>query len=82
MSPKKLLDTPFEEIRQTIRNYMSPKARVETAQRAKFLSVVQSVRESDDTFQARLREEARYYLFEKPKTVTNLEEELVKIKFI
>ena len=82
MSPKKLLDTPFKEIRLAIQNYISPKERVVTAERAKFLSVVQGVGEPDDDFLARLREEARYCDFEKRKTVTNPEEELVKIKFI
>ena len=43
MSPKNLLDTPFKEFRQAIQNYISPKERVETAERAKFLSVVQGV---------------------------------------
>ena len=47
-----------------------------------FLSIVQGVGESDDDFLARLREEARYCDFEKLKTVTNPEEELIKIKFI
>ena len=82
MSPKKLLDTPFKEIRLAIQNYISPKERVVTAERAKFLSVVQGVGEPDDDFLARLRDEARYCDFEKLKTVTSPEEELVKIKFI
>ena len=56
--------------------------RVVLAERAKFLSFVQGVGESDDDFLARLREEARYCDFERLKTVTNPEEELVKIKFI
>ena len=73
MSSKKLLDTPFEEIRQAIQNYISQKERVETAEKAKFLPIVQGVGESDDDFLARLREEARY---------CDLEEELVKIKFV
>ena len=77
-----MLDTYFKEIRQAIQNYVSPKERAETAERSKFLSVVQGVGESDDDFLARLREEARYCDFEKLKTVTNPEEELVKIKFI
>ena len=46
------------------------------------MSVVQGVGESDDGFLAHLREEAHYCDFEKLKTVTNPEEELVKIKFI
>ena len=82
MSTKKLLETPFKEIRQAIQNYISPKVRVETAEKASFLSVVQGIGESDDDFLARLREETRYCDFEKLKTVTNPEEELVKIKFI
>ena len=82
MSPKKLLETPFKEIRQAIQNYISPKVRVETAEKARFLSIVQGIGESDDDFLALLREEARYCDFEKLKTVTNPEEELVKIKFI
>ena len=76
-----MFDTPFKEIRQAIQNYISPKERVETAERAKFLSVVQGVGESNDDFLAGLREEARYCDFEKLKTVTNPEEELVKMKY-
>ena len=82
MSPKKLLDTPVKQTRQALQNYISPKERVETAERAKFLSVVQGVGESEDDFLAHLREEARFCDFEKLKTVTNPEDELVKIKFI
>ena len=82
MSPKKLLDTLFKEIRLAIQNYISPKERVVTAERAKFLSAVQGIGESDDEFLARLREEARCCDFEKLKRVNNPEEELVKIKFI
>ena len=55
---------------------------VVTAERAKFLSVIQGVGESGDDFLARLREEARYCDFEKLKTAANPEDELVKIKFI
>ena len=76
---KKLLDTPFKEIRQAIQNYIYPKERVETAKKINFLSVVQGLGESDDDFLAHLREEARYCDFEKLKTVTNADEELVKI---
>ena len=82
MSPNKLLDTPYKEIRQAIQNYIFPKEGVETAEWDKFLSVVQGVGEFDDDFLARLREEARCFDFEKFKTVTNPEEELAKIKFI
>ena len=67
MSPIKLLDTPFKEIRQAIQNCISPKERVETAERAKFLSVLQGVGEPDDDFLVLLREEARYCDFEKLK---------------
>ena len=65
-----------------IQNYTSPKERVVTAERAKFLSVIQVVGESDDDFLARFRKEARYCDFEKLKTAANPEEEFVKIKFI
>ena len=82
MSPRNLIDTPYKDIRLAIQNYISPKKRVVTAKRAKFLSVIQGVGESDDNFLARLREEARYCDFEKLKTAANPEEELVKIKFI
>ena len=82
MSPKKFLDTPFKEIRQAIQNYIFPKLRVKTAERAEFLSVVKGVGENDDDLLARLTKEARYCDFEKLKTLANPEEELVKIKFI
>ena len=77
-----MLDTPFKEIRPAIQNYISPKERVETAERVKFLSLVQGAGESDENFLARLREESRYCDFEKLKTVANPEVELIKIKFI
>ena len=82
MSPRILIDTPYNDIRLAIQNYISPKERVVTAESAKFLSVIQGVGESDDDFLARLREDARYCDFEKLKTASNTEEELVKIKFI
>ena len=43
------------------------------AERAKLLSVIQGVGESDDNFLEPLRDEARYCDFEKLKTVTNPE---------
>ena len=82
MSPRNLIDTPYKDIRFAIQNYISPKERVVTAERAKFLSVIQGVGESGDDFLARLREIARYCDFEQLKTAANPEEELVKIKFI
>ena len=82
MSPKNLIDTPYEDIRLAVQNYISPKERVVTAERAKFLSVIQGVGESDNDFLAHLREEARYCDFEKLKTAGNPEDELVKMKFI
>ena len=81
MSPRNLIDTPYKDIRLAIQNYIPPKERVVTAERAKFPSVIQGVGESDDDFLARLKE-ARYCDFEKLKTAANPEEELVKIKFI
>ena len=56
--------------------------RVVTAESAKLLSVIQGVGESDDDFQARLREKIRYFDFEKLKTAANPQEKLVKIMFI
>ena len=79
-SPMNLIDTPYKDIRLAIQNYISPKERVVTAKRAKFLTVLQGVGESDDDFRARLREKARYCDFEILKTVANPEEELVKNK--
>ena len=70
MRPRNLIDTPYKDIRLAIQNYISPKERVVTAERAKFLSVIQGVGESDDDFLVRRRLPA------------NPEEELVKIKFI
>ena len=53
-----------------------------TAESAKFLSVIQTVGDSDDSFLARLWEEARYCDFEKRKTAAKPEKELVKRNFI
>ena len=82
MSPRNLIHTPYKDIRLAIQNYISPKGRVVTAERAKFLSVKEGVGESDDDFLARLGEEARYCDFGELKTAANPEEELVKMKFI
>ena len=82
ISPRKLIDTPYKDIRLAIQNYISPKERVVTTERAIFLSVIQGVAESDDDFLARLRENACYFDFEKLKTAVKPEKELVKIKFI
>ena len=82
ISPRNLIDTPYIDIRLAIQNYISPKERVVTTERAKFLSVIQGVGDSDNDFLARLREGARYFDFEKLKAAANPEEELVKIKFI
>ena len=65
ISPRNLIDTPYKDIRLAISNYISPKERVVTAERAKFQSVIKGVGESDDDFLARLREQARYCDFEK-----------------
>ena len=65
ISPRNLVETPYKDIRLAIQNYISPKERVVTSIRAKFLSVIQGVGETDDDFLARLREEARYCDFEK-----------------
>ena len=54
MGPRKLIDTPYKDFRLAIQNYISPKERVVTAERGKFLSVIQGVGESDDDFLARL----------------------------
>ena len=82
MSPRNVIDTPYKDIRLAIQNYLSPKERVVSAERAKFLSKIQGVGESDDNFLARLREEARYCDFEKLRTAANPEKELIKINFI
>ena len=82
MSPRKMIDTPCKDIRLAIQNYFSPKERVVAAERAKFLSLIQGVGESDDDFLARPRGEARYCDFENLKTAAKTEEELVKMKFL
>ena len=82
ISPMNLIATPYKDIRLAIQNYNIPKDRVVTAERAKFLSIIQGVGESDDNFLAPLREEARYCDLEKPKTAAISEEELVEIKYI
>ena len=82
VSPMKLIDTLYKDIRLAIQNYISPKETVVTVERAKFLSVIQVVGESDYDHLARLREEARCFDCGKLKTAANPEKELTKIKFI
>ena len=43
MRPRNLIDTPYKDIKLAIQNYLSPKERVVTAEKAKFLSIKQSV---------------------------------------
>ena len=71
ISPRRLLDTPYKDIRLAIQTYISPKERVVTAERAEFLSVIQGVGESEDDSLARLREEARHGDFENLKQRPN-----------
>ena len=71
MSPRNLKNTPFKDNSLAIQVFIFIE-RVVTAEGAKFLSVIQGERESDDDFLALLREE---HLFEKLKTVANPEEE-------
>ena len=82
MSPKKLLDTPFAEIRLVVQIYISIKESVITAERSKFLSLVLSVEKLTMIFLARLREDARYCDFQTLQRATNPEEELLKRKII
>ena len=75
ISPRNLIDIPYKNIRLAIQNYTSPKKRerererererVVTAERAKFLSVIQSIGESNDDLLARSGEEARHCGFKK-----------------
>ena len=82
ISPRSFIQTSYKDIRIAIQNFISPKERVVTAERTKFLSVIQGVGESDGDFLApRPGEEARYREFEKLKPAANLEKELVKIIF-
>ena len=55
MNPTNLIDTPYKDIRLANQNHISPKERFVTAERAKFLPIVQGVGESDDNFPARQR---------------------------
>ena len=80
--PRNLIDTPYKDIRLAIQYYFSPTERVVTTERAKFLSVIQGVGESNDDFLAPFRKEARYCNFKKRKKAANPVEELTKIKFV
>ena len=50
ISSRNLIESPYKDIRFAIQNNISPKERVVTAEKAKFLSVIQGVGESDDNF--------------------------------
>ena len=82
ISHTNLIDTPYKDMRLAIQSYSSPKERVVTAERAKFLSVITGVGDSDGNSLAYFREQARYCDFEKLKTADNPEDELGKIKII
>ena len=66
MSSRNVIDTPYKDIRLAIQDYIFPKKRVVTAERAKFLSAIQGAGKSDDGLR-------------QLKTATNPKEELVKI---
>ena len=67
MSRKNLIGVLYKDVRSVIQNYVSPKERVVTAEKAKFLSVIQGLGKSDEDIRARRRDPVR---------------ELGKIKFI
>ena len=50
MSPRNLIDTSYKDIRLAIQSHISPIESVVTAEKAKFLSVIQGAGESDDNF--------------------------------
>ena len=64
-SPRYSIDTPYRDIRLAIQKFISANERVVTADRAKFLSVIQGGKASDGNFLAPLGEEARYSDFAK-----------------
>ena len=72
-TPRKFIDTPYKDIRLAIQNYISPKQRVLTLEKSKFVSLIQVVVESEHNFIARLREEARYCDFKKIQSAANPE---------
>ena len=67
ISPRSLIDTPYKDIRLAIQNYISPNERVAPAEKAKFLSIMQGVGESDDDYLAHFGEDARFCDFENSK---------------
>ena len=73
MSARNLIYTRYEDIRLAFQNYASPKKRVVTAERTKFLSIIQDVGESEDNLLPRRREEARFCDSEKLKTAANID---------
>ena len=82
MSPRISIDTLYKDLGCAMQNYISPKERIVTAENVKYMILIQGAEEWDDNFLACLREEARHCDIEKPKTLANPEEELVRIKFI
>ena len=81
MSPKYLIATPYKDISLAIQCYISPKKRVVTSERAKFLSVIPAVVESSDVSLVRLRGESSNCVLEKLRSGTKPEEELMKLCF-
>ena len=67
MRPTRQLDAQFKEIRIENRNYISSKETVVTAENAKSLFVIQSLRESDDHFLVRFSEQVQCCNFKKYK---------------
>ena len=76
---RNLIDNPYKDIKWAIQKCFTTKEREVMAERTTFLSVIKSVRESDDDLIARFREEARHCDFEKHKTSANYKEELGKV---
>ena len=81
-SPRNLIDTPYKDIRSAIHNVITPKERVVTAEKAKFLSVIQSVPEFQSARYSRSQGKSTLLWLRKLKTVANTKEELVKGKLI
>lgn len=77
VSPQKITDVSYEEIKESILNYLRPKHKITITERAKFFDEHQRPCEKEVDYLARLRDAATFCKFDE---VT--EEEIILLKFI
>ena len=78
VAPENIVDMKFKEIKELLKDYLTPRKKLVIAERARFFEAKQLDDECDSEYIQRLRKVSQYCEFDK----LNGEEDIVKLKFI